>query len=167
MLDFSQSVQAVHEGYRARALQLVRRLNIGARYTRVALVKFSSKFRTRTEFHFDAYSSQSRVLGAIERAPYTGGTTCTNHALQFCEAEFLEEHGARPGLARTVLVVFTDGFSQEDPRPAAQKLRQRGLEVHVVAARDALFWPNLAELRTIAGDFSRVHVSDEEFERLA
>lgn len=41
--------------------------------------------------------------------------------------------GARPGLARQVVVLFSDGYSQQDPKEAAKNLRQlNGVELFSV-----------------------------------
>lgn len=33
------------------------------------------------------------------------------------DSEFEASHGARPGVAEPIVIVFTDGYSQQDPQP--------------------------------------------------
>ncbi|EPB68799.1 hypothetical protein ANCCEY_12109 [Ancylostoma ceylanicum] len=75
----------------------------------------------------------------------TGGTTRTGEAIHYALKEFHnKKHGARK-YARKFIVVFTDGYSQEDPSPAAEAARTDGVIMLAVAVDDKLK-PNEEEL---------------------
>lgn len=64
--------------------------------------------------------------------------------------EFSERNGARPELAKKVAIVFTDGYSQEDPTEAAIAMRAAGVKMFAAAIEEDDFPPNMDQLRTIA-----------------
>ncbi|KAK6043803.1 von Willebrand factor type A domain protein [Cooperia oncophora] len=75
----------------------------------------------------------------------TGGTTKTGEALHYAIKEFADKkHGARKN-ARKFIVLFTDGYAQDDPVEAADTAREQGITVLAVAVEDR-FKPNEQEL---------------------
>ncbi|KAL6724146.1 hypothetical protein Aduo_019061 [Ancylostoma duodenale] len=83
------------------------------------------------------------------------GTTYTNEALMKT-ADILMGNTARPNKAKPIVIVFTDGFSGEDPANGARLLREMGATVYVVGVnkRGPI---NRDELEVIAGHPSRVY----------
>ncbi len=81
-------------------------------------------------------------------------------ALDLASSEFSIQRGSRLGSATQVAIVFTDGFSNKDPAPAASRLRQKGVTVYALAIDKPR---NLDELEAIAGHSSRVY-TDETLE---
>uniref|UniRef100_A0A1I7XG33 VWFA domain-containing protein n=1 Tax=Heterorhabditis bacteriophora TaxID=37862 RepID=A0A1I7XG33_HETBA len=88
----------------------------------------------------------------------TGGTTRTGEAIRYAVKEFQnKKHGARKD-AKKVIVVFTDGYSQEDPSPAADAARADGIHLIAVAVNDHLK-PNHEELVEITNNKELVLIS--------
>lgn len=77
VLDFSTTTQPIYQSYIALSQRLVGRLKIGPRYTRVALVVFSSVGGTYTSFNLNHYDNADDVNKAIAATEYIGGTTAT------------------------------------------------------------------------------------------
>ncbi|VDL66181.1 unnamed protein product [Nippostrongylus brasiliensis] len=98
------------------------------------------------------------------RMESTGGTTRTGEAIQHAAKEFgNRKHGARKN-ARKFIVVFTDGYSQEDPTAAAEAARAEGITILTVSVEDDRLHPNLEELVLITGrkDVAYMSTSDRE-----
>ncbi len=53
-------------------------------------------------------------------------------------------------------MVFTDGYSYEDPSMAARALRQAGVDVYAVTVDGKVPRPNFGQLASITGSRSRV-----------
>lgn len=73
--------------------------------------------------------------------------------------EFSVQNGARPDLAKKVAVVFTDGYSQEDPAEAAAAMRATGVMMFAVSIEEDDFPPNFDQLDTIADSKNDVYTS--------
>jgi hypothetical protein len=55
----------VFTGYQRLAVQLVRRLRVGPRHTRVAVVTFAGPEDTRTPFDLDTFRTADEVIAGI------------------------------------------------------------------------------------------------------
>jgi hypothetical protein len=66
---------------------------------------------------FSKYKEKEEISKAINEVSFLGGTTATNDALILADTEVEEARGARPGVAEPIVIVFTDGYSQQDPQP--------------------------------------------------
>ena len=73
--------------------------------------------------------------------------------------EFNKKYGARPGLAKQVVVVYTDGYSQEDPAKAAEEMRAKGIEMYAVGLSQTEYEPDERQLQVIAGGEDNVFVN--------
>ncbi len=58
-------------------------------------------------------------------------------------------------------VVYTDGYSQDDPLPAAQAMEEQGIVTYAVAVEGAKHRPNYNELLNIARLESRIYTTSE------
>ncbi|XP_039520069.1 collagen alpha-1(XIV) chain isoform X2 [Pimephales promelas] len=125
---------------------------IGPSGTQVAIAQFSDD--ARTEFKLSSHVNKETLLDAIQRISYKGGNTKTGRAMQHVKASVMTEvGGARRGVPK-VLVVLTDGRSQDDVLQVSQEIQAEGYVVFAIGFADA----DYAELVSIASKPSERHV---------
>ncbi|XP_039918299.1 LOW QUALITY PROTEIN: collagen alpha-1(VII) chain-like [Hirundo rustica] len=108
---------------------------IGPEGTQVAVAQYNEE--PRAAFHFDQHRDRNGALGAIKRLSYTGGNTKTGHAISYALKElFQPSRGMRPGFPH-ILVLVTDGQSQDDVLPPARAAHDLGLRVIAVGVSGA------------------------------
>ncbi|XP_036191795.1 von Willebrand factor A domain-containing protein 2 isoform X3 [Myotis myotis] len=146
LLDASASVgpenfARMQSFVRSCALQF----DVDADVTQIGLVVYGS--RVQTAFGLDTHVARPAVLRATSQAPYLGGAGSAGTALlHIYDRVMTVQRGARPGVPKAV-VVLTGGRGAEDAAVPAQKLRDNGVSVLVVAVG-----PVLSEaLRRLAG----------------
>ncbi|XP_072317831.1 collagen alpha-1(XIV) chain-like, partial [Eucyclogobius newberryi] len=125
---------------------------IGPDGTQVAIAQFSDD--ARTEFKLNSYSDKEKLLDAVNRISYKGGNTKTGRAIQHVREQiFTSEGGVRRGVPK-VLVVLTDGRSQDDVNKVSKELQMEGYIVFAIGFADA----DYGELVSIASKPSERHV---------
>ncbi|KAM9495088.1 collagen alpha-1(XIV) chain isoform 1-T1 [Clarias gariepinus] len=125
---------------------------IGPGGTQVAIAQFSDD--ARTEFKLNAYDNKESLLEAIQRISYKGGNTKTGRAMQHVkDAVFTRAGGTRRGVPK-VLVVLTDGRSQDDVNKISKEIQMEGYIVFAIGFADA----DYGELVSIASKPSERHV---------
>ncbi|XP_028446287.1 collagen alpha-3(VI) chain-like [Perca flavescens] len=127
---------------------------VGGERFKFALVQYNTK--PRTEFLLNSYPTTQGVLAHIMAMPYRGGGTQTGLGLDFLTRTHLTTaSGSRAvdGVAQ-VVVVLTDGRSQDDVAEPAQVLCLAGVEVFAVGVQDAVD----SELRDMASKPHDTHV---------
>uniref|UniRef100_A0A915PN66 VWFA domain-containing protein n=1 Tax=Setaria digitata TaxID=48799 RepID=A0A915PN66_9BILA len=100
------------------AEELINRLLIGRRFSRVALITFSSVGKTRTQFNLNRsrYFDGKQLVAAIRRLESSGGTTAVGEGIRLGIEQQDEKNGGRPiGIAKKAMLVFTDGWSNRGP----------------------------------------------------
>ncbi|XP_074472614.1 collagen alpha-1(XII) chain isoform X2 [Sebastes fasciatus] len=108
---------------------------IGEEKTRVGVVQYSND--ARTEFNLIQHLTRPALLRAIGSLPYKGGDTLTGDALDYLlKNTFTEAAGARKGFPR-VLVIITDGKSEDPVESYAKQLQSRGVEIFVLGVQQA------------------------------
>ncbi|XP_008275102.1 collagen alpha-1(XII) chain isoform X4 [Stegastes partitus] len=118
----------------------------------VSFVQYSDD--AKTEFKLNTYHDKGIVLAALQTVRYRGGNTKTGIALKHVyEKVFASDSGMRRNVPK-VLVVVTDGRSQDDVKKSAEKLQHSGYSVFVVGVADV----DMAELRVIGSKPSERHV---------
>uniref|UniRef100_A0A3Q2NTM2 Collagen type XIV alpha 1 chain n=1 Tax=Fundulus heteroclitus TaxID=8078 RepID=A0A3Q2NTM2_FUNHE len=118
----------------------------------VAIAQFSDD--ARTEFKLNSYSDKERLLEAINKISYKGGNTKTGRAIQHVKENiYTTEGGARRGIPN-VLVVLTDGRSQDDVNKVSKEMQMAGYIVFAIGFADA----DYGELVSIASKPSDRHV---------
>ncbi|KAJ8389361.1 hypothetical protein AAFF_G00120690 [Aldrovandia affinis] len=118
----------------------------------VSFVQFSDE--AKTEFRLNTYHDKGSVLAALHLILYRGGNTKTGVALKHIgEKVFTSENGMRRNVPK-VLVVVTDGRSQDEVQKSAAKLQQAGYSVFVVGVADV----DYVELQNIGSKPSERHV---------
>lgn len=125
---------------------------IGTDGTQVAIAQFSDD--ARTEFQLDSHGNKEELLEAIQRIRYKGGNTKTGRAIKHVkESIFTREAGTRRGVPR-VLVVLTDGRSQDDVNKISKEMQMEGYIIFAIGFADA----DYGELVNIASKPSDRHV---------
>ncbi|XP_043544622.1 collagen alpha-1(XIV) chain isoform X1 [Chiloscyllium plagiosum] len=124
---------------------------IGPEGTQVAIVQFSDD--PRTEFQLNSYSDKENLLNAVQRIRYKGGNTKTGRAIKHArDTIFTIDGGLQKGIPR-VLVVITDGRSQDDVDKISKEMQIDGYSIFAVGVADA----DYLELVNIANKPSNRH----------
>ncbi|NXS92866.1 COEA1 protein, partial [Jacana jacana] len=125
---------------------------IGPDGTQVAIIQFSDD--PRTEFKLNAYKTKETLLEAIQQIAYKGGNTKTGKAIKHArEVLFTGEAGMRRGIPK-VLVVITDGRSQDDVNKVSREMQLDGFSFFAIGVADA----DYSELVNIGSKPSGRHV---------
>ncbi|NWS16144.1 COKA1 protein, partial [Pachyramphus minor] len=102
----------------------------------------------RTEWDLSAHSTREQVLEAIRNLRYKGGNTFTGLALtHVLEQNLKPDAGARLE-AEKLVILLTDGKSQDDANLAAQTLKNLGIEIFAIGVKNA----DEAELKQVASE---------------
>ncbi|XP_076834641.1 collagen alpha-1(XII) chain isoform X3 [Brachyhypopomus gauderio] len=118
----------------------------------VSFVQYSDD--AKTEFKLNTYHDKGMALSAVQMVNYRGGNTKTGAALKHVgEKVFTSDAGMRRNVPK-VLVVVTDGRSQDEVKKSASALQHSGYSVFVVGVADV----DTAELRNIGSKPSERHV---------
>ncbi|XP_039980832.1 collagen alpha-1(XII) chain isoform X2 [Xiphias gladius] len=120
--------------------------------TRVGVVQYSND--ARTEFNLNEHLTRPVLLRAIGSLPYKGGDSMTGNALNYIlKNTFTEAAGARKGFPK-VLVIITNGKSEDSVESYAKQLRRRGVEIFVLGIQQA----DEAEMKLMASTPYRSHI---------
>ncbi|KAM9178131.1 collagen alpha-1(XX) chain [Mergus octosetaceus] len=113
---------------------------------RVGLSQYSSD--PRTEWDLGAYTTREQVLEAVRNLRYKGGNTFTGLALtHVLEQNLKPDAGARLE-AEKLVILLTDGKSQDDANLAAQTLKNMGIEIFAIGVKNA----DETELKQVASE---------------
>uniref|UniRef100_A0A671Y8U5 Collagen alpha-1(XII) chain n=1 Tax=Sparus aurata TaxID=8175 RepID=A0A671Y8U5_SPAAU len=140
-----------------KVIQFVRSMTgafevISPKGMQVSFVQFSDD--AKTEFKLNTYHDKGIVISALQTVRYRGGNTKTGVAMKHVyEKVFTSDSGMRRNVPK-VLVVVTDGRSQDDVKKSAEKLQHSGYSVFVVGVADV----DMTELRLIGSKPSERHV---------
>ncbi|XP_054247953.1 collagen alpha-1(XX) chain [Indicator indicator] len=125
---------------------LISPFSIGQDKIRVGLSQYSSD--PHTEWDLSTYSTRDQVLEAMRNLRYKGGNTFTGLALtHVLEQNLKPDAGARLE-AEKLVILLTDGKSQDDANLAAQTLKNLGIEIFAVGVKNA----DEAELKQVASE---------------
>lgn len=127
---------------------------VGGQRFKFALVQYNN--RPQTEFHLNSYPTTQEALAHIKAMTYRGGGTRTGLGLEYLMRMHLTSASgsrAADGVVQ-VVVVLTDGHSQDDVAEPAQVLQMAGVEMFAVGVQDAVD----SELRDMASRPHHTHV---------
>ncbi|XP_025948628.2 collagen alpha-1(XX) chain [Dromaius novaehollandiae] len=125
---------------------LISPFNIAQDEIRVGLSQYSSD--PRTEWDLNTYATRDEVLEAVRSLRYKGGNTFTGLALtHVLEQNLKPESGARLE-AEKLVILLTDGKSQDDANLVAQTLKNMGIEIFAIGVKNA----DEAELKQVASE---------------
>ncbi|MEQ2163874.1 hypothetical protein GOODEAATRI_000581 [Goodea atripinnis] len=121
-------------------------------FKQVSFVQYSDD--AKTEFKLNTYHDKGIVISALQSVRYRGGNTKTGVALKHVYEKVLtSDSGMRKNVPK-VLVVVTDGQSQDEVKKSAEKLQHSGYSVFVVGVSDI----DMRELTAIGSKPSERHV---------
>ncbi|XP_029520281.1 collagen alpha-1(XX) chain isoform X1 [Oncorhynchus nerka] len=131
---------------------LVTPFHIGPDRVQIALSQYSGD--PRTEWQLNNFTTKEQLLEAVRNFRYKGGNTFTGQALlHVLEENLRHESGARPDTPR-ILILLTDGKSQDDAIAAANRLKNTGVEIIAVGVKNA----DESELRQVASEPLEINV---------
>lgn len=160
VIDGSGSIEHYGKGNFKRCLNFVKRLvvsfKISRRFTRVAVVLFS--YRPRLIFRFSTYSRKRDILRAIDKIRYPRGGTKTGLAMAYAQRVLFRR---RRGSRKSVMIVMTDGRSQDRVSGAASALKRERVNIFAIGIGKRY---NIRQLIQIAS--SRRHVYTAGFRNL-
>nr|CAD2151553.1 unnamed protein product [Meloidogyne enterolobii] len=154
VLDSTGSVRNVYEAQRGYILDVVQQMDIASDGQHVGLIIYSSKLRQRIVVNLDESLTREQFLKIVHELPYHGGITATGAALSLT-IKALEKR--RPS-KRTLVILFTDGFTYDDWEEQSRTLLSKGVEVIVAGDAQSYLRPVLDK---IAGDPSKVLLGQE------
>ncbi|XP_066206901.1 collagen alpha-4(VI) chain-like [Saccopteryx leptura] len=138
-------------------------LDIRSDQVRVGLAQYNDN--THPAFQLNQYQLKSVVLEHIQNLPYRPGGTNTGTALEFIRTNYLTEAAgsrARDGVPQIVILV-TDGESNDEVQQAADRLKGDGVVVYVVGINVQ----DVQELQKIASEpFEKFLFNTENFNSL-
>ncbi|GAB5569015.1 collagen alpha-1(XX) chain isoform X7 [Prionailurus iriomotensis] len=118
--------------------------DIGPDKVQVGLTQYSGD--PQTEWDLSTFGAKEDVLAAVRSLRYRGGNTFTGLALSHVlEQNLRPGAGPRPEAA-TVVILVTDGKSQDDARAAGRALKDLGVDIFAVGVKNA----DEAELQLLA-----------------
>ncbi|XP_035659085.1 uncharacterized protein LOC118404170 [Branchiostoma floridae] len=155
LLDGSGSVGAYNfEKVKQFSQKLVETFDIGPSATQIGVIQYST--RVRQEFSMNSFQSKEALSNAIDDIPYMRGGTLTGRAIRYVSRYgFARSDGARPGVAK-VLIVVTDGISYDGVATPAYKARQKGILVYAIGVSGY----DLTQLEQIASNNRTLAVVD-------
>lgn len=148
IFDSSGSLEKNFQKQLEYANKLVEQMPIGPNATRVGIVQFAGKSKTRVLVDFAQNKSSKELKKTIEKSPFYSGTTFTNQALKRMASLFEKSKRAD---SKEKLVLFTDGYSAEDTAEGIEALKSQGIVVYTVGiSTDKSTGLNMNELRGMA-----------------
>uniref|UniRef100_UPI00358F5A66 collagen alpha-1(XIV) chain-like isoform X1 n=1 Tax=Myxine glutinosa TaxID=7769 RepID=UPI00358F5A66 len=125
--------------------------NLGPDGAQVGFVQYSDD--ARTEFKLNEHTDRDALLHAVKNIQYKGGNTKTGLGMDHVKKHlFVPEGGMRRGTPK-LLVVVTDGRSQDVVKSVAMEIQHKGYNIFAVGIGDA----DMTEIRTIASFPSEHH----------
>uniref|UniRef100_UPI00358F3533 collagen alpha-1(XIV) chain-like n=1 Tax=Myxine glutinosa TaxID=7769 RepID=UPI00358F3533 len=147
---------------------MVQRLDVSPQAARIGAVQYGTD--ARIEFRLGKHRSTAEASRAVGGMSYKGGNTMTGEALSLAFKTGFEGK-AREGAAR-VVVLITDGKSQDELKGPVQRLKESGVELFVlgIKAADEEELQQIASLPTsdhifVVPDFRNLAGVEDEFSR--
>ena len=120
LVDSSGSVQNIYDQQKEFLKQILQETNLQEEVHRVSLLQFAGSAIQKTEWSFDAFSRNSDLMKALERVRLITGTTYIGAALEN-SLQLLEN---RRRNVPTIVILVSDGFSQDDATQPAEQIRK-------------------------------------------
>ncbi|XP_012587529.1 PREDICTED: collagen alpha-4(VI) chain-like [Condylura cristata] len=123
-------------------------LDISSDHVRVGLVQYNHN--VYPAFHLNQYSQKNMVLEQIQNLSYRTGSTNTGNALEFIRTHYLTEAAGSRAKDRIpqIVILVTDGESNDEVQEAADRLKEDGVFVYVVGVNVQ----DVQELQKIASE---------------
>lgn len=157
LVDGSGSIENQGRGNFQRSKDFITNLiatfNVGRDQVNVATVLYSHNYRII--HRFNTYYSKDSIVRAIQEMSYPGGGTRTGQGLNVIRTQILSNLEASRDQLPKVVVVITDGLSQDNVASPAQTLHNMGVTVIAVGVGCCFYRP---ELNAMASDPVQDHV---------
>ncbi|CAM5092667.1 unnamed protein product, partial [Eretmochelys imbricata] len=127
--------------------EMIRTFQVSANGVRFGVVQYAST--PQTELVISQYDSVNQVKEAVRVIQQSGAGTNTGDALRYMKSLFAK--ATRDNVPK-LLIVITDGESQDQVTKAAEELRQEGIVIYAIGVRYAV----KKELKDIAGTEERM-----------
>lgn len=137
----------------------VKSVVIGQNETRIGLATFSSRDLFKVQFNFSEYSTTEALVNAVQNISYDAGGTFTGGALNRIRTDLFNM--AREGIPK-VLVILTDGKSQDSITDPLKRVRDEGVHIISVGVGDAVY----SELADMASEPDTENIFNVTFESL-
>ncbi|XP_063315633.1 collagen alpha-1(XX) chain [Pelobates fuscus] len=121
-------------------------LHVSRDKIRIGLSQYSGE--PQTEWDLNTFSSKAEVFDALKKLRYKGGNTFTGLALTHVLEENLRAASGARGQAGKVLILLTDGKSQDDAITVSQTLKDAGIFIFTIGVKNA----DESELREVASE---------------
>ncbi|XP_026769416.3 collagen alpha-6(VI) chain [Pangasianodon hypophthalmus] len=152
LIDHSGSINAPDfQDMKKFILEFLLLFTIGPKQVRVGVVKFASN--PTLEFGLDEYNDRASLERAVDNIQQIGGGTETGQALSSMSQRFKEAERTRGNKVQEILIVITDGQSDDKVKDPAAQLRAQGVIIYAIGVKNA----NKQELLDIAADPKRVY----------
>ncbi|XP_045415646.1 collagen alpha-4(VI) chain-like [Lemur catta] len=135
-------------------------LDISSDQVRVGLAQYSDSIYP--VFQLNQYPLKSMVLEQIQNLPYRTGGTNTGSALEFIRTNYLTEAAGSRAKDRVpqIVILVTDGESNDEAQEAADQLKEDGVVVYVVGVNVQ----DVQELQKVASEpFEQFLFNTENF----
>ncbi|XP_053309723.1 collagen alpha-1(XX) chain [Spea bombifrons] len=113
---------------------------------RIGLSQYSGE--PQTEWDLNTFTTKAEVFEGLKRLKYKGGNTFTGLALTHVLEENLRAASGARSQAGKVLILLTDGKSQDDAIRVAQTLKEAGIYIFAIGVKNA----DESELRELASE---------------
>nr|XP_039271172.1 sushi, von Willebrand factor type A, EGF and pentraxin domain-containing protein 1-like [Styela clava] len=140
------------------ANQILGNFHIGEDNVLAGAVRYNRDVDSKNELPIGKYKTRELLTNAIKFTHFGGWGTNTGKALNHVAEESLKKPGNRPDVA-DVVILFTDGVSQDDVKEASQKLKENNATVHVVGIEGSTGQLDLDQMKTIASEPPQKHIA--------
>ncbi|XP_058044588.1 von Willebrand factor A domain-containing protein 2 isoform X2 [Ahaetulla prasina] len=145
LLDGSYSIgKASFERSKYLTIKLCDTLDISPEKVRVGAIQFSNT--PRLEFPLDAYFTKHEIKDQLKKIVFKGGRTETGLALKYILQQGFR--GGRNSSVSQILIILTDGRSQDNVSTLAQQIKERGIAVFAIGVN----FPRWEELYALASE---------------
>uniref|UniRef100_A0A915EI39 VWFA domain-containing protein n=1 Tax=Ditylenchus dipsaci TaxID=166011 RepID=A0A915EI39_9BILA len=131
---------------------LARRLNVTSTGSHLAIVQFAES--PQLEISLNQFTNPNQLESAIRRIKYLSGATNTGQALHFALENGFQ--GARGGSVPKVVIVVTDGQSQDDVSEPSQRLRDGQVLLYAIGVTNLVNVHQLHQSFVKCDEFSRL-----------
>lgn len=164
LVDGSGSIEFQGRGNFQRSKDFIKALinnfEVGRDLINIATVLYWDHFEII--HRLNTFYTKDEILNAIQGMRYPGGGTRTGQGLDVIRNSTLTNLGVRSQLTNIVVVV-TDGLSQDSVSTPAKKLRDMGVIIISIGVGCCFYRPELNEM---ASDPDNTHVFDVAFRGL-
>uniref|UniRef100_A0A914Y153 VWFA domain-containing protein n=1 Tax=Panagrolaimus superbus TaxID=310955 RepID=A0A914Y153_9BILA len=158
LVDSSGSVQKNYDTQKQYIKEIISEAELTEKTHRVSLLQFAGSHIQKTEWTFDAFSTSSELMTALNQVRFITGTTYIGAALDSA-LQLLENR--RPNVPIIVILV-SDGFSQDDATFPAERIRMiPNIQFYSLSVSELTNTNYLAQL---VGDPKHVFVSSKATE---